>query len=92
MLAHEELTLLIKSKYPLIVVESIDEEYVVNELRQIAGQLGLILYQWSVTTGLRRGRQINPYYQTNDPEKMIRTAFSLHPDGSESGPLRSDRF
>ena len=85
MLAHEELALLIKSKYPLIVVESIDEEYVVNELRQIAGQLGLILYQWSVTTGLRRGRQINPYYQTNDPEKMIRTAFSLHPDGSESG-------
>ena len=85
MLAHEELTLLIKSKYPLIFVESIDEEYVVNELRRIADQLGFILYQWSVTTGLRRGRQINPYYQTNDPEKMIRTAFSLHPDGSESG-------
>ena len=85
MLAHEELTLLIKSKYPLIFVESIDEEYVVNELRQIATQLGFTFYQWSVTTGLRRERQINPYYQTNDPEKMIRTALSLHPDGSESG-------
>jgi hypothetical protein len=86
MLANEELTLLIKSKYPVIFVESIDEEYVVSELRQIAGQLGLIFYQWSVTTGLRRGYQVNPYYQTADPEKMIRTALSLiKPEGGEPG-------
>ena len=52
MLASEELTLLIKSKYPLIFVESIDEEYVVNELRWIATQLRFTFYQWSVTTGL----------------------------------------
>ena len=45
MLANEELVLLIKSKYPVIFVESIDEEYVVRELRQIASQLGLIFYQ-----------------------------------------------
>ena len=85
MLASDELTLLIKSKYPLIFVESIDEEYVVNELRRIAAQLGFTFYQWSVTAGLRRERQINPYYQTNDPEKMTRTALSLHPEGSEAG-------
>jgi SpoVK/Ycf46/Vps4 family AAA+-type ATPase len=86
MLAHEELTLLIKSKYPVIFVESIDEEYVIDELLQIASSLGLIFYQWSVTTGLRRGHQDNSYYQTGDPEKMIRTVFSLiKSDGSESG-------
>lgn len=86
MLANEDLTLLIKSKYPLIFVESIDEEYVVNQLRQIASQLGLIFYQWSVTTGLRRGYKEGPYYQTGDPEKMIRTVLSLiKSDGSESG-------
>jgi hypothetical protein len=39
MLANDELTLLIKSKYPVIFVESIDEEYVVNQLRQIASRL-----------------------------------------------------
>ena len=86
MLANEELQLLIKSKYPVIFVESIDEEYVVNELRQIASSLGLNFYQWSITTGLRRGHQENSYYQTGDPEKMIRTVLSLiKSEGSESG-------
>ena len=67
MLANDELTLLIKSKYPVIFVESIDEEYVVNQLRQITSQVGLIFYQWSVTGGLQRGFSENPYYQTGDP-------------------------
>jgi hypothetical protein len=83
MLANDELTLLIKSKYPVIFVESIDEEYVVNELRQIASQLGLIFYQWSVTGGLQRGFNENPYYQTGDPNNMIKTILSL---------IKSDRF
>ena len=77
MLPTDELALLIKSKYPVVFVESIDEEYVVNQLRQIASQLGLIFYQWSVTKGLQRGHQGGPYYQTGDPEKMIRTVLSL---------------
>ena len=86
MLPNDELSLLIKSKYPVIFVESIDEEYVVSELRQIASQLGLIFYQWSVTTGLQRGYKDGPYYQTGDPEKMLKTALSLiKSDRSESG-------
>ena len=86
MLPTDELALLIKSKYPVVFVESIDEEYVVNQLRQIASQLGLIFYQWSVTKGLQRGHQGGPYYQTGDPEKMIRTVLSLiTSDRSESG-------
>jgi hypothetical protein len=86
MLANGELALLIKSRYPVVFVESIDEEYVVNQLRQIASQLGLISYQWSVTTGLQRGYKEGPYYQTGDPEKMIRTVLSLiKSDRSESG-------
>ena len=86
MLANDELTLLIKSKYPVIFVESIDEEYVVNQLRQITSQVGLIFYQWSVTGGLQRGFSENPYYQTGDPEKMIKTILSLiRSDRSEPG-------
>jgi len=86
MLANDELSLLIKSKYPVIFVESIDEEYVVNQLNQIASQLGLIFYQWSVTAGLQRGTNENPYYQTGDPEKMLKTVLSLiKSDRSESG-------
>src|SRR5512147_1288234 len=86
MLADDELTLLIRSKYPVIFVESIDEAYVVNQLRQVAGQMGLIFYQWSVTGGLQRGSNENPYYQTGDPEKMIKTVLSLiKSDRSEPG-------
>jgi hypothetical protein len=86
MLANDELALLIKSKYPVICVESIDEEYVVNQLRQIASQLNLIFYQWSLSVGLQRGFNENPYYQTADPEKMVKTVLSLiKTDRSESG-------
>jgi len=86
MLANDELALLIKSQYPVIFVESIDEEYVVNQLRLITSQLGLIFYQWSVTGGLQRGLNENPYYQTGDPEKMIKTVLSLiKSDRSEPG-------
>ncbi|MGZ3534199.1 MAG: AAA family ATPase [Thermodesulfobacteriota bacterium] len=86
MLANDELVLLIKSRYPVIFVESIDEEYVVNQLRQIASQLGLILYQWSMTSGLQRGFNESSYYQTGDPEKMIKNILSLiKSDRSEAG-------
>ena len=43
MLANEELILLIKSRYPVIFVESIDEPYVVNRLREIADSVGAAL-------------------------------------------------
>ncbi len=86
MLPNDELILLIKSKYPVIFVESIDEEYVVNQLRQIASQLGLICYQWSMTSGLQRSSSNSPYYQTGDPERMIKNILALiKSDHSESG-------
>jgi hypothetical protein len=44
MLANDELTLLIKSKYPVIFVESIDEEYVVNQLRRRLSRLSSRLF------------------------------------------------
>ena len=85
MLASEELILLIKSKYPVIFVESVDEQYVINHLRQIAGQLGLSFFQWSVTTGLQKGTKEGGFYQTGEPEKMLRTVFALIKDRSEPG-------
>ena len=85
MLASEELILLIKSRYPVIFVESIDEQYVINQLRQIASQLGLSFFQWSVTTGLQKGSKEGGFYQTGEPEKMIRTVLSLIKDRTEPG-------
>jgi hypothetical protein len=69
---NEELNLLIKSKYPLVCFETVDEIYTIKQLRAIAKQLGLDFYQWSLTDGLRRGDNDDPYYRTKEPVKMLR--------------------
>ena len=73
----EELTLLVKSKYPLIYLESADEDYALRQLAEIAGRLRLIDYRWSLTEGLRRAGSDGFYYQTNEPVKMLRTVIDL---------------
>jgi SpoVK/Ycf46/Vps4 family AAA+-type ATPase len=76
-LINEELGLLIKSKYPVIFLESFDEEYVLKQLVQMAQQLGLSFFQWSVTEGLRKGQKEGSYYQTQEPVKMLKTVLEL---------------
>jgi hypothetical protein len=74
---NEELNLLIKSKYPVVCLETIDEIYNIRQLKAIAEQLGLNFYQWSITDGLRRGDKDDSYYQTKEPIKMLRMVQSL---------------
>lgn len=74
---NEELSLLIKSKYPVVFFESIDEIYTVSQLKAIAEQLNLVFYQWSLTDGLRRGDTEGSYYQTKQPAQMLRMALDL---------------
>ncbi len=73
----EELNLLIKSKYPVIFLESIDEEYVLNQLYRLTSELKLNYYEWSISEGLRKGRRENPFYRTQDPVLMLKTIFDL---------------
>lgn len=75
--ADEELTLLIKSRYPVVCLETVDEIYVMRQLRAIAKQLDLNFYQWSITDGLRRGDRDDSYYQTKEPIKMLRMIQAL---------------
>jgi len=74
---NDELNLLIKSKYPLIFFETIDEEYTIRQLKAIAEQLNLIFYQWSLTDGLRIGENEEAYYQTKEPIRMLRMILDL---------------
>ena len=77
---NEEIKLLIKSKYPLVLVESIDEPYVLTQLTQISHQLNLTFYQWSVTEGLRKEHRERFYYQSRDPIIMLKTVLEIiHP-------------
>jgi len=77
MLLNEELNLLIKSKYPVVVFETIDETYSIRELKAIAERLDLDFYQWSLTDGLKKGEGELSYYQTKEPVPMLRTVLEL---------------
>ena len=85
---NEELNLLIKSKYPLVCFETVDEIYTIRQLLSIAEQLGLNFYQWSLTDGLRQGDNDSSYYQTKEPVKMLRMVqYLLKPrEDEESKP------
>lgn len=69
--------LLIKSKYPVIFLETVDEEYVLHQLNQIAVQLKLSYYQWSATEGLRRDHKETSYYQTRDATAMLQMVIGI---------------
>ncbi len=75
-----EITLLIKSKYPLILVETIDEDYVARQLSDISADLGLDSYYWSLTRGLRVSRNENSFYQSSEPVKMLKLVDDLLDD------------
>jgi hypothetical protein len=69
---NEEIALLIKSKYPVVFLETVDEEYVLRQLTQIAEQSKLSYFEWSVTEGLRRDHKEGSFYQSNEPALMLK--------------------
>lgn len=62
----------IQSLYPLIVIETVEEERVENLLKEVTAKLNYPLCEWSVTTGLgytpgtKFAPQRNPYQQTSE--------------------------
>jgi AAA+ superfamily predicted ATPase len=66
-----ELELLIRSRYGLIVVESLEEERIATLMRLLADRMSLALFTWSRTRGLRRDGNANAVYGTNDPEQLL---------------------
>ncbi|MDD2806640.1 MAG: AAA family ATPase [Elusimicrobiales bacterium] len=74
---EEEISLLIKSRYPLVLVDTIDEHYVLEQLHGLASSQGFTFYPWSLTKGLRIGANENSFYKTGDPVAMLRIANDL---------------
>lgn len=77
---QEEISLLIKSKYSLVLVDTIDEDFVSRQLFTVAAGLGLSVYRWSLTKGLRVGKNENAFYQTNTPTNMLKLVNDLVTD------------
>jgi SpoVK/Ycf46/Vps4 family AAA+-type ATPase len=81
---EEEISLLIKSRYPLVLVDAIDENYVLNQLHAVSQDQALTFYTWSLTKGLRIGKNENSFYKTGDPVAMLRVANDLIKDPHSS--------
>jgi AAA+ superfamily predicted ATPase len=67
---HDELRLLVNSRHPIITVETPEEERLGKMLLQVAVELGVPLYEWSVTTGLSKYGGA-PIYNTDQPDQAL---------------------
>jgi ATP-dependent 26S proteasome regulatory subunit len=76
---HDELRLLVNSRHPIITVETPEEERLEQLLLQIAAELTVPLYTWSVTTGLAKAHGA-PIYNTDNPEQALGNIALLQGD------------
>jgi SpoVK/Ycf46/Vps4 family AAA+-type ATPase len=63
----QELKLLIRSRYGLIVIDTVEEERAGLLIKLIADHMNLPLFTWNYARGLRRADLENTIYGTNDP-------------------------
>lgn len=66
----KDLALLIDSRYPIIAVETYEEERLEEALQQIAEKFGVPLFVWTITEGLRRTGG-DPIYDSRHPLKAL---------------------
>jgi ATP-dependent 26S proteasome regulatory subunit len=69
---QQELTLLLTSRFPIIVIETHEEPRALALLEKICNLEALPLFVWSVTTGLRRRGRNESVPQTSDPAGALR--------------------
>jgi ATP-dependent 26S proteasome regulatory subunit len=77
---HDELRLLINSRHPILTVETSEEERLEVMLLDVATELGVPLYEWSVTTGLAKAHGA-PMYNTDNPEQALSNIALIQGDG-----------
>lgn len=75
----EHLELLVRSRYGLVIADTLEEERVEELFKQIASKLQLHYYSWTRSRGLRRGMQATDAYvddktakPINDPAEALR--------------------
>jgi SpoVK/Ycf46/Vps4 family AAA+-type ATPase len=72
-----ELELTIQSRYPFVAVETAEEERLEKALFDIAGDLRVPLFVWTVTSGLRRAGLLNAMYDTQQPLRALNTVAAM---------------
>jgi hypothetical protein len=69
--AAREIELLVRSRYPLIVVDTVEEDRLRDLLRRTASRLELNLFDWTRTRGLVRDGLDRGVYDTSDPLRLL---------------------
>ncbi len=73
-----DLKTLILSFQPVVAIDSVEEERVESLVREVAAELRLPLFQWSVTRGLTRaGGDAHSTFGTNDPLGVLKHLETL---------------
>jgi len=67
---HDELRLLVNSRHPIITVETPEEERLEQLALEVASELAVPMYTWSVTAGLAKAHGA-PIYNTDSPEQAV---------------------
>jgi SpoVK/Ycf46/Vps4 family AAA+-type ATPase len=73
--------LLVNSRHPIISVETSEEKRVEDLLSDVAAELDVPFFTWTVTQGLLRKGTDQPMYETEDPEKMLGNVAKMRGDG-----------
>lgn len=76
---RHELTLLVLSRYPLVVIESVDESKVERLAQQVAVDLSYPLLEWTSTQGLMR-RAGGSIPDTQDPAVALERVLTMPGD------------
>ncbi|MBI4610446.1 MAG: AAA family ATPase [Candidatus Rokubacteria bacterium] len=77
----KDLELLIRSRYPIIAVETYEEERLEQALQRLAAKLGIPLFVWTITEGLRRHGADNAIYDSQLPIKALGNLAAIKGDG-----------
>ncbi len=78
--SHEIKTLIL-SYHPVVVIETVEEDRVELILDSVASQLGIPLFEWSVTKGLRRRGESIPFHGTDQPLILLKHLAGLTVEG-----------
>lgn len=76
-----DLLLLVRSRYPIIVVDAPDETRVAAALTRAASELGLPLFEWTLTRGLGRIDAEAAIYDTRTADKALAALADLQQEG-----------
>lgn len=76
-----ELEVLIRSRHPLLAVETHEEERLEAALHEVAERLGMKLFVWTAGEGLSRPGEPRKLYDSREPEKALRNIRDLTIDG-----------